>query len=938
MPKKPADDNSTKRLLIDPSGQTEMFEKSYQQELEDQKSKPVECLGRTFPNDAARREYYIQRLREHLKDPEFRKIEGFPNGEDEAILALSDPPYYTACPNPFLPDLIAQLATSRVPATEPDVQPLTRDVGHTRDTLVYSAHTYHTKVPPQAIQECIRHYTRPGDVILDVFCGSGMTGVASKMLPAVEARHTILCDLAPAATFVASTYMRPPQADAFEAASGRLLSSAVQNLRDLWTVTVDGKLRNVDFQVWTEVFSCPHCQSEIESMRVVDATEDIGSAKEFKCPSCQGLVSKQPTKASGASRLERRLKMRFDKVLGKPQGHIDRAPIHTEIAATTSSRTRIPTPDVHREYLESLDLDSEHWYPTNELIHGERYSWKDCLPTYGITHVHHFYLPRQLKTFAHLWHLASQWDAGALRNALLFMLTSNALGMTALNRFGPTHYSQVNKYFSGTLYVPSTVAEASPSYVYRNKRKRLVKCFRELSGHQASRHAISTQSATDLRQLPNACIDYVFVDPPFGRNLQYSELNQIWESWLRVRTARASEAVVDSTSKKGVGEYTSLMQRCFAELHRVLKPGRWMSVAFHNSSNAVWMGIQEAIIAAGFVIADVRTLDKKRQSYKQIRQGTVKQDLVITAYRPTESFERAFSLEAGSREGVWEFVRAHLTRLPRFVSTEATAEVVAERQDFLLFDRMVAFHIQRGLTVPMSAAEFYEGLSQRFAERDSMYFLPEQVSEYDRQRARVADLRPLELIPHDEASAIQWVRQQLRDRPRSFQELQPEFMRAVGGWVKHEAPIELLAILQQNFLCYDGQEEVPSQIHAYLSSNFKELRGKPKDDALLRAKAKDRWYVPDPKKSGDLEKLRERELLKEFEGYRTNKAKQIKVFRVEAMRAGFKAAYDKKDYQAIVELAEKLPEAVLQEDDKLLMYYDVAVMRAGDRKAKTELF
>jgi len=131
---------------------------------------------------------------------------------------------------------------------------------------------------------------------------------------------------------------------------------------------------------------------------------------------------------------------------------------------------------------------------------------------------------------------------------------------------------------------------------------------------------------------------------------------------------------------------------------------------------------------------------------------------------------------------------------------------------------------------------------------------------------------------------------------------------------------------------------VPSQIHAYLSSNFKELRGKPKDDALLRAKAKDRWYVPDPKKSGDLEKLRERELLKEFEGYKANKAKQLKVFRVEAMRAGFKAAYDKKDYQAIVELAEKLPEAVLQEDDKLLMYYDVAVMRAGDRKAKTELF
>lgn len=54
---------------------------------------PVECLGMTFENDEARREYFTERLRERMKDPEFRKIDGFPLGEDEDILALSDPPY-----------------------------------------------------------------------------------------------------------------------------------------------------------------------------------------------------------------------------------------------------------------------------------------------------------------------------------------------------------------------------------------------------------------------------------------------------------------------------------------------------------------------------------------------------------------------------------------------------------------------------------------------------------------------------------------------------------------------------------------------------------------------------------------------------------------------------------------------------------------------------
>ncbi|MCG0275618.1 MAG: hypothetical protein L5655_05545 [Thermosediminibacteraceae bacterium] len=55
-------------------------------------------------------------------------------------------------------------------------------------------------------------------------------------------------------------------------------------------------------------------------------------------------------------------------------------------------------------------------------------------------------------------------------------------------------------------------------------------------------------------------------------------------------------------------------------------------------------------------------------------------------------------------------------------------EVIPERQKYLLYDAMIAFHIQRGLSIPMGAAEFYRGLEERFVERDRMYFLPNQVS------------------------------------------------------------------------------------------------------------------------------------------------------------------------------------------------------------------
>ena len=109
------------------------------------------------------------------------------------------------------------------------------------------------------------------------------------------------------------------------------------------------------------------------------------------------------------------------------------------------------------------------------------------------------------------------------------------------------------------------------------------------------------------------------------------------------------------------------------------------------------------------------------------------------------------------------------------------------------------------------------------------------------------------------------------------------------------------------------------------------MRNLPKDDPALRAKAKDRWYVPDPNKAGDLDKLRERALLREFEEYRESKQKRLKVFRLEAVRAGFKKAWQERNYQIIIDVAKKIPDNILQEDPKLLMWYDQAVTRTGTR-------
>jgi len=425
----------------------------------------------------------------------------------------------------------------------------------------------------------------------------------------------------------------------------------------------------------------------------------------------------------------------------------------------------------------------------------------------------------------------------------------------------------------------------------RYKLERLVKLSMPGRYGQA---AISCQSITSLGKIPSESLDYAFLDPPFGNNLHYSELNFFWEAWLKVLTQRDPEAVMDEGRHRTLQDYQQLMVAAFKETYRLLKPARWLTVEFHNSQNSVWNAIQEAMQRAGFIVADVRTLDKQQETYKQSIQKLVKQDLVISAYKPTAAFERQFQAHAGSEAGAWAFVEEHLRHLPMPQLRGDRLEVLAERQAYLLYDRMVAFHIQRGLTVPLGAADFYAGLRQRYSERDGMYFLPLQAQEYDRLRLEAHDVEQLPLIVSDEKSAILWLRRHLGEQPQTYQDLQPRFLRELHQ-AGHEKLPELRDILEENFL----QDEAG------------------------------RWYVPDPARAGDLEKLRERSLLREFREYVEGRGR-LRIFRGEAVRAGFRDAWRRRDYAVIVAVARRLPERVLQEDADLLMYYDNALLRMGE--------
>jgi DNA modification methylase len=885
---------------------------------------------------------------------------------------LSDPPYYTACPNPWIADFIAEWeaqkknrpSTSLGERTLSEVEgyhrePFAADVSEGKNDPIYNAHSYHTKVPHKAIMRYILHYTEPGDIVFDGFCGTGMTGVAAQMcgdrevvmslgyqvkpdgtilqeetdedgkkvwrpFSKLSARRAVLNDLSPIATFISHNYNDKLDVGKFVRAAKSILNSLETELGWMYETThSNGNKCLIDFIIWSEQFSCSNCGAEINFLDEALDNDSNEVLAEFPCPDCNAILTKK--------RLERVFETTIDHATGKPWKHIKYKPTEIHYKYLGSKYTK--KPDATDLKILS-DIQARDWpknVPTNEFPVSSMYHGSRIAPK-GYTHAHHFFFRRPLEALSYLWHQARVKTDARTSQAILFFIEQAVTSLNIQNRYGPKKYSQSNGMLPLVYYVPSQIAEVTPWYVLSGKLKRLEKVFHSLP-YIPNACAIATGDTASVA-LQDESLDYIFTDPPFGANIFYADLNLITESWHRVFTDATNEAVVDKFKNKDLSEYHSLMLSCFKRYYSALKPGRWLTVEFSNSSAAVWNAIQSTLQDAGFIVANVSVLDKQQGSFRAVTTTTaVKQDLVISAYKPNGGFEERFQKEAQTEEGVWDFVRTHLKYLPVTKQKGALLQFVPERDPRILFDQMVAYYVRKGYPVPISSQEFQIGLEKRFIPRDEMYFLPDQVPEYDKKKLVSGEIGTYvdTIFVHDEQTAIEWLRARLKEKPQTFSDINPQFMQQLGGWSKNEAQLDLRELLNKNFLCYDGKGPVPEQIHAYLSTNWKELRNLPKDDPTLVAKARDRWYVPDPNKAGDLEKLREKALLKEFEEYKQAK-KKLKVFRLEAVRAGFKKAWQERDYATIVAVADKIPNNILEEDPKLLMWYDQAVTRMGDRE------
>jgi len=654
---------------------------------------------------------WSQRLHHYVTDPAFIQREDFPIGTTAALLQLAAPPYYTPCPNPFLREIVQGWQQQHPATPAAPVGPCPELPVSTKTDKSYTLHTYHSKVPASTLEHLIEHFCAPGDVVLDCFCGSGVTGVACANVSARgKAVHAVLLDLSPAATFITYNYLFGVAPAQLQAEGAQLLAEVAPSY-DLLYRDAHG---DFSYTIYADQFRCPHCGAVVTFW---DAMVDVTAMRlhpALQCTHCGAAIAKAN---------QRVWRTQDDALLGEQVTQAEQVPV----ARKYGRRLHILTAAERQQAMADQPSLPRTGVPLIPWPEGANLSQPKR--SHGITHLHHLFTPRNLVALSHLWQAAGSYPSHRqLRFAITaFMLkTGSRLHNIGFKQGGLNLAGQL----PNTYYLPNLSAERHLGRLFADKLQGLATFYANAPQHPKA--VISTSSATCL-DLPDNSVDYCLTDPPFGGFVHYGDLNLVWEAWLGVMANRTTEAIIYAPAGKDDAAYASLLTAAFREIYRVLKPGKWLTLLFHNSHNEVWNILQTALLQAGFVVADVRAALRGQGSYKQMTATVaVHSDLLVSAYKPTGAIAPS-QLGVGHVEALWEWVRNHLARLPLPSDTQV---ILRERQPAMLFDRMVAFHVQHGLAVPLSAPAFYRGLDEHFCKHSGMYFLPEQRREVGEATAK----------------------------------------------------------------------------------------------------------------------------------------------------------------------------------------------------------
>lgn len=638
-----------------------------------------------------------------------------------------------------------------------------------RSGAIYNAHTYHTKVPAEGIVPYIEHYTEQGDLVLDPFCGSGMTGVAALM----SGRRAVLNDLSPAAVHIAYNYCTPVDVKSLNREFVHIQKEVEKDFDWLYGTVCDrcGGRATIQYTIWSDTFECARCSTEIVLWKASTELDEGRMADEFACPVCQAKWTKKDLQW-----------LRSVPVVTNYQCHSCRP-----------GRGEHPACEEEKRLVAEIEASEiPYWYPRTPFDASWE-MWRGAHGEQQITDISRLYTRRNLWALARLWHEAGKIQSAVLRKKVQFAITAISLAHASrmtriIFKAGKKPILTSNQ--TGTLYLPSFSAEKNLLEVLNRKFNDIQKAMTVLRDVDPDGVRVLTGSASKLSEVPDQSIDYVFTDPPFGSNIFYADCNLVWEAWLdQGFTDQTNEAVVHvkQKDKNTLPAYAELMEESFREMYRVLKPGRWASVVFHNSDDRIWQVILDAAETAKFELAEINSFDKEQLSFKGVRgekglERVTNQDIVLNLLKPRPG--RAPATNGGthlveSEQRVVETVADFLQTNP--APAQRTLQHI---WNHVLYDMLREGSVQVSMADVEAMLAYH---SQTFKLVDGRYYLRGEAV----IGGNVFDLS-------SDAGAIAWLTAVLSNEPQTIGELIPKWQQETArlGGVD---PGRLDRLLAQNF-------------------------------------------------------------------------------------------------------------------------------------------
>lgn len=547
--------------------------------------------------------------------------------------------YYSSGPNPNLHRFVEAHAKPYDPAIDNyNVLPFNHSIMSTKATAIYNMHSYHQgKKPHDAIQQYIRHYTQPGDLVLDPFCGSGGTALAALM----EKRKAIAIDLSPAATFITKNYCTPVDVDEFRLSFESLRNKIHDELDWLYQTRCDrcdGRAIT-GYTVYSYVFQCPRClvKTPLFDCPEVKSYTLAGKEKTIHiCPYCNSRGHQEEINTSSHRFEPIPVLVNYLCIDGcKPQ---------------RGERLHNDPNEKKHAYFEKYDLSKiaeiekreiPYWVPSHRMmnIENDTEPWGDKwrAGSSNFRTVVELFSKRNLWALS-IWLNAIQGCERTTKDALLFAFQSSLFNCSRMLQDSAWGGALQR----GTYYVPPIHRESPVPVTLEYKMRDLERGFKVITESvMQPAVCISCQSATSLDQILENSIDYVFTDPPYGDAVQYGELNFVWEAWLGFNTRwHEQEIIINRTRKINDIDWAYGMQAAMSECFRVLKPGHWISLCYHDTSEGTWQLLQDMMAEIGFVVDKSNTtlyIDSSQKSYNQLTAEKVtKRDLVINFRKPRE--------------------------------------------------------------------------------------------------------------------------------------------------------------------------------------------------------------------------------------------------------------------------------------------------------------